>query len=357
MKSITFLLPSGTGLPAGGPKVVFEYANRFVADGYQVHIVMPASLLWWECSLKEKVKAVIRFPYAFISKRHLPYKWFELDRKVKLHYVLSLHQCFVPKTEVYIATAIETSEYLNSYKGISADNKFYFVQHFEDWTLSSERVKKSYTYSLGKIVIAKWLKDIINEGGNEAELVENGFDFSEFKLTIPIERKDRMSVTMLYHPLEKKGCVDGLRALEIVKRKYPFMKLCLFGYPPRPENLPKWIEYHQKPDKQIHVEIYNKSAIFLGTSHFEGWGLTIGEAMMCGSAIVCTDNGGYAEMIKDMQTGLMSPIKNPEGLADNIIKLVENDELRCKIARNGCDFIKTFTWEKAYSKFKAIIDK
>ncbi len=357
MKSITFLLPSGTGSPAGGPKVVFEYANRFVADGYQVHIVMPASLLWWESSLKEKIKVGIRFPYAFISKRHLPYKWFKLDCRIRIHYVFSLHQCFVPKTDIYIATAIETSEYLNTYKGVPTKNKFYFVQHFEDWTLSSERVKKSYTYPLNKIVIARWLRDIIKEGGNEAELVENGFDFSEFKLIIPIEHKDRMSVTMLYHPLEKKGCKDGLIALGIVKKKYPSIKLCLFGYLSRPKDLPEWIEYYEKPDKQKHVEIYNKSAIFLGTSHYEGWGLTIGEAMMCGSAVVCTDNGGYAEMVKNMQTGLISPIKNPEGLANNIIKLIEDDELRCKIAQNGCDYIKSFTWEKAYSKFKAIIDK
>ncbi len=37
MKSVTFLLPKGAEHPVGGLKVVFEYANRFAADGYIVH--------------------------------------------------------------------------------------------------------------------------------------------------------------------------------------------------------------------------------------------------------------------------------------------------------------------------------
>ena len=41
-KSINFLLPSGSLRPIGGFKVVFEYANRLIADGYNVNIVYPA---------------------------------------------------------------------------------------------------------------------------------------------------------------------------------------------------------------------------------------------------------------------------------------------------------------------------
>ena len=41
-KRILFLFPGASGVSAGGYKVVFEYANRLVADGYEVGMVYPA---------------------------------------------------------------------------------------------------------------------------------------------------------------------------------------------------------------------------------------------------------------------------------------------------------------------------
>lgn len=356
MKSITFLLPSGTGSPAGGSKVVFEYANRFVADGFQVHIVMPASLLWWECSLKEKVKAVIRFPYAFISKRHLPYKWFKLDCRVKLHYTWNLCQCFVPKADVYVATAIETSEFLNSYKGIPIENKFYLVQGYEDWNWGEERYLQSLRQNLNKITISPFLKETIEKQGKSAELVENGFDFNYFNLIIPITGKDKYRVVLLYHTNALKGVDDAVKAIEIAREKYPQIRANFFGFPYRPVNLPSWIDYYKEPDKETHNRIYNEAAIFIGPSHSEGFCLTPPEAMMCGCAVACTDIGGYTVVCKDGFNALVSEVKNPEDLAGNIIKLIEDDELRYRIAQNGNKMIQEYTWEKAYSKFKTIID-
>ena len=41
MKIITFLLPAPLKTPAGGYKVVYEYANRLVDSGFKVNIVYP----------------------------------------------------------------------------------------------------------------------------------------------------------------------------------------------------------------------------------------------------------------------------------------------------------------------------
>lgn len=44
-------------------------------------------------------------------------------------------------------------------------------------------------------------------------------------------------------------------------------------------------------------------------------------------------------------------------MADNIIRLIENDELRYDIANNGYNYVQQFTWEKAYDKFQLYIDE
>ena len=42
----------------------------------------------------------------------------------------------------------------------------------------------------------------------------------------------------------------------------------------------------------------------------------------------------------------------PERLAENIIRLIEDDDLRYRIAKAGHENIRQFTWESAYDKLK-----
>ena len=60
--------------------------------------------------------------------------------------------------------------------------------------------------------------------------------------------------------------------------------------------MPGWMEYYRQPDHDTHNRIYNSSSIYLASSLQEGWGLTVGEAMIYGNAIVCTDTLGFQEV-------------------------------------------------------------
>jgi glycosyltransferase involved in cell wall biosynthesis len=239
-------------------------------------------------------------------------------------------------------------------KDYPTDNKYYFIQGYENWgAVTDEKLRETYHYPLKKIVISKWLQEIFeNEEKEKCTLIYNGFNFNDFREEIKISDKDKHCVTMLYHTIELKGAKYGLEALEIVKKELPQLKVHLFGTPPVPAGLPEWIKYNQLPSKEKLNEIYNNGAIFIGTSNIEGWGLPIGEAMICGAAVACTNNKGYLEMAKDGETALVSPIKDAQALANNIIRLIKDDELRHRIARNGNEFIKQFKWDSSYSKLK-----
>lgn len=359
-KRISFLLPGMGEKPAGGYKVVYEYANRMVADGYDVSIIYPAysfryrqsALIRW----LRMLKALIRFLLYGITGRYSCKTWFDLDERVRERWVYSLAERFVPVADVYVATAVRTSVYLNAYKQISNEQKYYFIQHFENWgEVTDEDVMQTYHYKIRKIVIANWLKRIVEECGESCELIPNGFDFSYFHITTPICQKSKYKVCMLYHLSEWKGCADGFKALTIVKENYPQLEVNLFGVPPRPEGLPDWYHYYQQPDQETHNRIYNEAALFVGPSWTEGWGLTVGEAMMCGCAVACTDNLGYMEMATDGETALLSPIKDVEALANNILRLIGDDELRYRIAENGYRNIQQFTWERAYSNVRELM--
>lgn len=161
---------------------------------------------------------------------------------------------------------------------------------------------------------------------------------------------------MLYHDDERKGCIYGIDALNIVRTKYPQLKAIFFGFPERSCDLPEWVEYFRCPDKETHNRIYNTSSIYLAPSLQEGWGLTVGEAMICGNAIVCTDILGFREMVTDGKEGLIVPIENSTALADAIIKLIENPELRLRMAHTAVDTISNFRWDESFKLFESMLD-
>lgn len=352
--TITFLMPEVASLPMGGYKVLFEHANRFVRDGYQICFVLPTSLIVNDATTKKVIQKWLRFFLYYFIKNFRPTGWFKIEKGVKFKLVPSLAQVYIPKSKIYVATALQTAYYLNDYKTIAA--KLYFIQGYEYWGMGYEKLHESYHFDMTKIVVSNYLKSIVEQYSERVIVIPNGFDFEQFKAFIPYQQRNRYHICTMYHPEPLKGFLDTIKAIEIVKQKYTQIKLYVFGTILKKFDQ-DYIEYVQNPSTDILCELYNNSSIFVGASHSEGWGLTVGEAMACSCAIVCTDTGGYLEMAKNNITALVSHVGNIEDLANNIIRLIEDDTLRMTIAKNGNESIQSYTWEKSYELFKAEILK
>jgi len=352
---VCFILPHPAKGPTGGYKVVYEYANRLVNDGVDVDVVYSGSIFWQQKPLRFKISNCIRY----IQQRINGFScrgWFNLDRRVKEHLTLSMNQRHMPEADVYIATSPYTAFYLNEYT-IANKRKFYLIQGFENWGPGLRAIlEKTYHMALNKIVISNWLKNLLETKYQETSiLIYNGFNFNKFDINISPENKNKYCISMLYSNQDVKRCCDAFEALAIVKQHYPQLTVNAFGVPERPSDMPEWYNYYRMPDDATHNRINNEAAIYIGTSASEGWGLTVGEAMICGQAVCCTDNDGYREMAIHEQTALLSPIKNPGALAENIIRLIEDDNLRIKIARQGNIYIRQFSWNESYNKFKSLL--
>lgn len=356
MKSIVFLLPCSATVPVGGFKVVYEYANRLAEDGLLVYIVYAAQLFPKEFSFVYRCRRWHYYWHLKRTKKYLPKEWFVLDERIQQKWVYSLEQKNIPIVDYYIATSWETAEYLMNYQGIADDHRYYFIQHYEEWSCRDERrLIATWKAPLHKIVIAPWLERIAHKMGAFADVVENGFDFESFQISKEIQNRQYDRIIMLYHELTWKGTQDAFKALDVVKQKYPCLTVNLFGVFPKPANLPTWYIYYQMPDKETLNRIYNEAAIYVGASHSEGWGLTVGEAMQCGCAVVCTDNGGYTVLAHHDETALVSPVKDVNALAVNVIRLIEDQKLRFRLAVSGNRYVQKFTWESAYDKFKNVL--
>lgn len=346
-------MPCVACLPMGGFKVVFEYANRLVSDGHIVTIILPTSLITGRITPKAVVMKWLRFILYCCIKDAKPESWFALNPAVRCLLVPSLSQTYVPKSDVYFATAMQTSIYLNGYK--TRAKKFYLIQGYEFWCMGEPKLHQTYLYPLEKIVISDYLKMEVEKVGASAIRIPNGFDFSKFQTDICPEERNKFSIATMYHTEPLKGFYNVLEAIDIVRMKYPQIELLVFGSEHN-EFSESYIQYISNPDCKTLCSLYNRASIYVAASHSEGWGLTIGEAMICSAAVVCSNTGGYLEMAKDRQTAFISEINNPKQMADNILKLIEDDNLRCDIAKHGKKFMTQFSWDKSYQKLINILN-
>lgn len=76
-----------------------------------------------------------------------------------------------------------------------------------------------------------------------------------------------------------------------------------------------------------------RAELYVQPSRFEGYPLTILEAMCLGCTIVSTDNGGAGEILRDGTTGVLCSI-SAEGIAGAVQRLLEMPQERERLRRN-----------------------
>ena len=333
--------------PSGGYAVVYEYANQLVARGHEVIIVHARRFLRGNTHPLNKVHLWLtgkaRKPRTLIQRPEV--HWYPIDSRVKMLYVPELTASYIPDGDAIFGYGmLMAGEDYPPEKGM----EFLLLQHY---AVFPEAVLYAlWRAPVGKIVIARWLYEQglkLGVPADEMIHIPNGIDHSKYRILLPIENRPP-KVAMLYSQIPWKGSENGIKALELARRQFPTIQAVLFGVYPRPKTLPGWIEYHcDPPQEELVGSIYNGSSIYLCPSWTEGFGLPPAEAMACGCAVVSTDNGGVRDYAEHGVTALLSPPKDPEALAANLLRLLEDDELRMRLAVAGHEHIQEFTWERS----------
>lgn len=357
---ITFVLPMWSDVPIGGYKVVFDYANGLEDRNHRVNIIFPSSFhRYGEVTQKSLFSKVIRRIWKWFERESPPLpslNWYSLSPEVKLHLVPTLDEIYIPRSDMIFATSWHTAEWVNSYRP-DKGAKYYLIQSFETWSGPEKDVKETWKMPLKKIVIASWLKDIALQLNEEIiAYIPNGIDLSVFKLTTPIEDRDPKRIGMIYWTDPVKGSQDGIDALRFVKDSMPDIRVTFFSIHPRGQNVPEWVDYYHDPTVNTICELYNSFGIFVSPSLIEGWPLPPAEAMACGCAVISTDNDGIREYAVDEHSALLSPPHQPKELANNILKLINNRQLRLSLAWEGNKHIQQFSRENAINKFIEVIE-
>ena len=155
---------------------------------------------------------------------------------------------------------------------------------------------------------------------------------------------------------QRKGHLFLIRAFEQVHSKIPSAKLVIAGSLAEEAYLSKMREEIAKCRLQDRVDIltnipqkellqhYQTASIYALHSQEESQGIALVEAMAAGLPVVSTTVGGIPYVVKDGESGLLSAYSDIDSYAQNIIRLLEDKDLRDNMAQTARNIAQNYSW-------------
>ncbi len=158
-----------------------------------------------------------------------------------------------------------------------------------------------------------------------------------------------------------KGTIDAIRALVLMRTH---THLLIAGSGPEEQRLREAaralgiadrVHFGQYPHAQM-PEVYAMADLALGTSFAnETFGMALAEASACERAVVATDFGGFREVVRHGETGLLVSPRDPAALAAACDALLADPAGRAALGAAGRRFVsERFAWPIVAARVQAV---
>lgn len=108
--------------------------------------------------------------------------------------------------------------------------------------------------------------------------------------------------------------------------------------------------------RDILADVYNDSHVFVLPSLAEGLALVGLEALAAGLPVVCTDNSGVNDIVKDYENGIVFKTGNDDELRDAVIWLIKNIGILEEMGNKARLSVKEYSWNNYYNKIQNTIE-
>jgi len=275
-------------------------------------------------------------------------------------------------------------ELLNSYDLIISNNIFRnFINPYHIKTKKIDLHHLNYEESNGKIGFQKKL-GLLSRNSNFKSLdrlvVLTKQDEEKFKqaglknvFTIPnglsflpeeladLNQKQVIAIGRLHFD---KGHDNLIKAWSIVNSTFPDWQLIIYGDGPQRTYLESLIKSAELTDvislpgtvNNIMDKIL-ESGVFVLSSHYEGFGMTLLESMACGLPVVSFDcPTGPREILQSGKYGFLAKEQDVVDLADKLIALMGSKELREEFGKKARARALDYSWEKIGPLWDNLLD-
>ncbi len=285
-----------------------------------------------------------KLEYAKVERPEVVLQAAWLAREVRLRGITHLHAHFGTEATAVARLASIFAEVPYTFTAHAKDIFHEYVVH-EDMERKLSDAASVVTVSDYNV---EYLREHYGEAASRVRRIYNGLDLGGFPYAAPRERVPR--IVSIGRLVEKKGfpvLVEGCK--ELVGRGRAFECRIIGGGLLEEElktrirelSLESVVEMAGPlPQSEVKGEIQAASAfaapcIESSDGDRDGLPTVLLEAMALGTPCVSTDVTGIPEVVRDGETGLMVPQKDPTALADALERLMDDSELRIRLAENA----------------------
>lgn len=138
---------------------------------------------------------------------------------------------------------------------------------------------------------------------------------------------------------ERKGIRELAAAWPSVVQALPHAHLVIAGWGPMERELRDWLAYarnvHWIGFRDDVPSVMKALDVLVAPSHYEGFGLVLAEAMGVGTPVVGTRASSIPELVDHGVEGLLVPARDADALAEAMIELGRDPELRARMGTAG----------------------
>ena len=335
-----------------------ELAGQFRSWGHTVRIVAPSSS---RASISDPdfvpMGRPVPLPTAGSVARVSLSVWLRpriktLLRREKFD-ILHSHEPLVGFVPLGAVTLVDTERTVNvatfhSYRGRRAW-----------WAIGSDRLANPLLKSLhGRIAVSEPASEFINRHfPGDYRVIPNGIRVDDFADASPIpELMDgKINVLFLGRLEKRKGLRYLLSAYSKLKWDLPDLRLIVVGagnpdaecYRIMSERNLQDIVFTGRVSDEMRARYFKSAHVYCSpATGNESFGIVLLEAMAAGAPVVATDIRGYASVAHHGHDSLLVPPKDDDALAQAILALVGDPDLRARLAEQGVRTADAFRWER-----------
>lgn len=243
----------------------------------------------------------------------------------------------------------------------------HFNKQFFYWNGLSSKIKRFIFGDKEMKLIDKYDEFIVlteedkkQWGNDKIRVINNPLPFYSDKVSI-LKNKKIISVGRL---VDQKGYDMLIDVWKIVNQKYPDWSLEIYGEGNERKKLEEKIN-RLKLEETLKLmgntsnikEKFLESSIYVMSSRYEGFGLVLIEAEHCGLPLISFKcHCGPSDIISHGENGFLCEVNNINEMANYIIKLIENKELRIKIGKKAREDSYKYLEENIMKQWKELYE-